>query len=72
MTAAGNSNGVQTMGDFDASDPWHVETRIEREPFLSQIDFTVGVKIHGGTRVEIPDVRQMTGHVARGQIEGAA
>lgn len=40
-------HSVCPMGNFDAANAWEVETWIEGEPFLAEVNFAVGVKIHG-------------------------
>src|ERR1700679_1445191 len=42
----GPVNGVETMGDFDSSDPRNVEAGIEDTPLMLQVDLEVGVEIH--------------------------
>ena len=64
--------GVRSVGDFDAAYTRNIVAWIEGEPFLAEINFAVGVKIHRRARVNIADVRQMSGDVTGGQIEGAA
>ena len=63
---------IRAVGDLDAPDARHVVARIEGKPFVSQIDFAIGVEVHGGARINVANVRQVSGHVAGGQIEGAA
>src|SRR5450755_3574620 len=75
LTANGRKrpvHGIGTVRDLDAANARDSETWIKGEPLLPQIDFEIGVKIHRCARINVADVRQMSGHVARGQIEGAA
>ena len=65
-------HGIRAVGDFDTPDAQHVETRVEGEPFLAEIDFAIGVKIHRRAGINAANVRQMSGDVTGGQIERAA
>ena len=60
----------QTVGDLYAANTWHISAR--QVNILSQISFEIGVKIHRCARINMANVRQVSGHVTGGQIEGAA
>src|SRR4030095_13088375 len=65
-------HGVGTMGNFHATNTRDVVARVEGEPVLAEIHFTVGMEIHGRARIDMTDVRQVASHVAGGEIESAA
>ena len=58
--------------DLDAANARDVKARVKGEPFLTQIDFAIGVKIHRCAWINAADIRQMPGDIAGGQIKGAA
>ncbi len=63
---------VRAVRDLDAANTRNIETRIEGEPFIAEINFAIGVKIHRRAGINVADVRQMAGDVTGRQIEGAA
>src|SRR5258706_1324359 len=60
------------VSDFDAANPRDIVARVEGEPFLAEIDFAIGVKIHGRAGIKESNVRQMSRHIAGRQIKRPA
>src|ERR1039458_1694101 len=65
-------HGVRAVGDFDAANARDVIARVEGQPFLAEIDFAIGVKIHRRAGINETNVGQVSGDVTGGQIERAA
>ena len=63
---------VEAVRDLDAADARHVEARVEGAPVVAEIDLEIGVEIHRRAGIDVADVGQMAGDVARGNIERAA
>src|SRR5690606_16086774 len=63
---------VEPMADFHPTDARNIVSRIDGKPSAAQIHFSIRVEIHRGSRIGVPDVWKMTGHITCGSVEGAA
>lgn len=63
---------VRPVRDLDSTDALDIVARVEGQPFMSEINLAVGMKVHRRAGINVADVRQMAGDVARGQVERAA
>ena len=64
--------GVATVRDEDTADPRGIVARIKRVPPAAEIDFDPRGKIHGRVRWGKADVGNVTGAIARRDVEAPA
>ena len=57
---------IVAAGNFHAADSRHVEARIISVPASAEKDFAIRVEIHRRARIDVTDIGQVAGHVARG------
>ena len=68
----GAIGGVAAYGHEDAADAGDVVAGVESPPAVAEIDFEPGAEIHGTGGDDDADVAEISGGVARRDIEGAA
>src|SRR3981081_2862713 len=61
-------DSIQTMPHLHATNSRAIVSWIEGTPFVTQIGFEIGVKIHRSSRIFESDIRQMTGNITSRDI----